>query len=321
MIEIGLCTDDRYIMPAGVCITSIFESNKKFQIRIHLLTDGLSVENIQRLKKLEKDYGQTIEIHVIDSTLFDCFPTIGQYNKSIYYRYLLPMVLDSSINKVLYLDSDIIVVNEISVLWNIDLKDYFCGVIIDANNNDITIRNRLNIRKTHLSTEDEYFNSGVLLMNIDLWRANGLFNELVTFVSENKDICRFYPDQDALNCVFVKKILFLPIQYNLQEKFLYIKEHIYIDKVYWESIDYAIENPVIIHYSSVEKPWHKECTHPWKCIFDYYRERSRWSLYSDYFKSDKIHMVLNLLRKYMGISLVKHYYSRNCEKFLTRFFV
>lgn len=278
MIEICLCADDRYMMPAGVCITSIFENNKDEKVRVHLITEGISKENEKKLRKTAERYQQQVEIHRVDAEIFNDFPTTSQFSKAIYLRYLIPQILDENIEKALYLDCDIICDASLKKLWASDLGDNYCGVCLDPHGDDIVIRNRLNAHQEHLTSEDVYFNSGVLLFDVRKWREENLAHQLITFVDQNKDICNVYPDQDALNCLFVGKVKFLPLRYNVQEACLLKKKYLHLRDDLYSTIYEAVKNPCFIHFSSKMKPWMPFCSHPWAYKFDIYRNMSLWPL-------------------------------------------
>ncbi len=161
MIEIGLCADENFAMPCGVCITSIFESNKNSKIRIHILTNGFSDHSIQLLNQTAKKYNQIIDVYKIDSLVLQGLSIMeGRYPIMIYARLLFPQILDKNISKLIYLDCDIIVVDSITELWNTPFNNKVCLAVTAGNADDMTRLNRIN---TYSHT---YVNSGVIFMNL-----------------------------------------------------------------------------------------------------------------------------------------------------------
>lgn len=296
MIEIGLCADEGYAMPCGVCITSIFESNKENKIRVHILTDGFSDESIKRLNRTAERYNQTIEIHKIDASLFKDLPTRGHFTLMVYARLLFPQVLDSKIDKLLYLDCDITVVKDIKELWDTDITEYACGCVPGMYANDIRVHNRLEVY------DFTYVNSGVILMNLNRWREDNIGNRCIEFALNNPEKCP-YVDQDAINAVLHNEIKLLSFRYNLPPSLSSgkQKERWMIHKKYWPEIDNARQNLVIIHYPSRVKPWHKEL----KFRSDettaryYFLETLKISEWSDYklrYKHKGLRLILFYLR-------------------------
>lgn len=276
MIEVCLCADDKYMMPAGVCITSIFESNKNEKIRVHLITEGISLENKAKLQTTADKYNQLIEIHTVDADVFNEFPIADRFSKAIYLRFMIPQILSGDIDKVLYLDCDIVCIDSLNELWKTDLKDSYCGVCLDCNGDDIITRNRLNTYKVHVTWDDVFFNSGVLLFNMKQWRKNKLAHQLIEFIDKYKDVCSLYPDQDALNCLFAGNITLLPLRYNFQMSCMWKKQYIRLRRNLYSYIDDALKSPCLIHYTTSNKPWFPCCPNPMTPKFDYYRSISLW---------------------------------------------
>lgn len=266
-MNIALCTDEKYAYPCGVCITSILKNNKDEECNIYILTPGLKENTIARFNLLAKTYHKKIEIIIIDDSLFANLKICPRFPISIYYRFLLPQLLKTE--KVLYLDCDIIVTGNLRKLWDTDISNYACGVIEDQNSDDITIQNRLEQYR-------DYFNSGVLLINLNYWRKNKTSSTLVDFISNNPEKC-LYPDQDALNYILGDKVLFLEYRYNYQEQMLLPKEGQFLHKNKWKNLLETKEIPTIIHYTGGIKPWIKNCSHPLKTEFIKYKNISNWN--------------------------------------------
>lgn len=265
-MNIAFCTDERYSFPCGVSITSIFENNKEEECKIYILTDGLEPETIEKFKRLEEEYRQKIEIINIGNKLFDNLKVCDRFPKSIYYRFLLPQLLNEE--KIIYLDCDIIVTSSLKELWNTDIKDFACGAVEDQMSDHIIIQNRTGLYK-------DYFNSGVLLMNLDYWRKNNIAKSITEFILDNPDIC-VYPDQDAMNFILYDKVKFLEYKYNYQEFFYEPKERIFLHKKKWANLIPDGSTPVVLHYTGYFKPWHRGCSHPYKKLFIKFKAMSPW---------------------------------------------
>lgn len=266
-MNIALCTDEKYSFPCGVCITSILENNKEEECRIYILTDGLKPKTIEKFKRLKEKYRQKIEIINIDDQLFNGLKVCNRFPKSIYYRFLLPQILNDE--KVIYLDCDIIVTANLNTLWNTDISEYACGVVEDQSGDDIIIQNRIGLYK-------DYFNSGVLLINLNYWRKNNIAKRVAEFIHYNPDVC-VYPDQDAMNCIISDQVKFLEYKYNYQELFYQPQECILLHKKKRKNLISGKYIPTIIHYTGHFKPWVKGCVHPYKDLFIKFKEISPWN--------------------------------------------
>lgn len=265
-MNIALCTDENYSFPCGVCITSILENNKERECNIHILAPGLKTETIDKFRLLEKTYQQKIDIIIIDDKVFNGLKINDRFPISIYFRFLLPQLLD--VDKVIYFDCDIIVTDCLNELWDANIKNFACGVVEDQKSDDIRIQNRLELYKA-------YFNSGVLVMNLDYWRENQIADKLLEFIYNNPDKC-VYPDQDALNYILHDKVKFLEYRYNYQEFFYLPKEETFLHRSKWSNLIPNEEIPIVVHYTNETKPWITTCNHPHKNLFYKYQAISPW---------------------------------------------
>jgi len=270
MIHVGLCADDKFALPLGVCLTSIFESNKDIDIKVHLITQGLSSYNLEKLNYLASFYQQHIEIYKIDDSVFDNLPVSTLFPKSIYFRYLFSELVSKDIKKLLYMDCDTIILGNLNELYSIDMGNYALAVSEDRNGDDIIERNRIEI------FDGTYFNSGVMLMNLDYWRENKCFSTLISFIKNNPKKCK-WPDQDALNVLYHNKSIILSPKYNFLISFFDSFETIRLHKKKWAKIIEASKEIVILHYATKEKPWYSNVKHPLVCIWRYFFKISPWS--------------------------------------------
>ncbi len=292
MIEIGLCCDEGYAMPCGVCVTSIFESNKANKIRVHILTNGLTDDTVRRFEETAKKYGQIIDIHTIDDSLIAGLRAEGHFTIMVYARLLFPRVLNESVEKLLYLDCDIIVVGDLLELWATEFGDCACMATIDVDIHNNTLL--LNKTKENNHT---YVNSGVLLMNLPNWRENNWGEMCIEYARKYPEKC-VYPDQDALNDIICQNIGYLHFRYNLQVKFFIsfsLAELLHLEN---SMMIEARKNPLIIHYASEIKPWHREYMRRSKKYFLNALNCSSWSgCKFEYKKYHGVHLFFYYLRE------------------------
>ncbi len=257
---------------------SVCKNNPENPIHFHLIVDeSVRDEQTQILFDLvQKEYNSnTLQVHHIDSKFLTQYPSIGKYSKYIsqacYYRLFLAELLPEKVKKILYLDCDIIVRHDLQALWEIDLTDKAIGCVIDLYDRDISLYNRL-----HYPLERGYFNSGVLLVNLDYWRKENLSERFVKFIENNSNIIRSH-DQDVLNCTLSEEKIELPLTYNFQSGFYFIRERYRFD--YWafrNELERTLSDPAILHYTDFPKPWFKGCKHPFRSEFIKYYQLSPW---------------------------------------------
>lgn len=248
-LDIACSTDNNYLQHCSAMLCSVFENNKEHDITVHLLHHDLSLESQTFLIDLTKRYGNTILFYNIDlNKLGNVFINkTGHPNLSIacYYRLMLASLLDRSIEKVLYLDCDIIVLGDLSPLFNIDMSEYGVAAV-----EDITPANDWHRRVIGLSLDQTAFCSGVLLINLIYWRVHHSEESLLDYAQKMGEYLGM-EDQDVLNHEFRGHWFKLPYKYMRTPMAIAP-----LDKQQkWADIEEYVFHPVIIHYAAHVKPW------------------------------------------------------------------
>ena len=271
-MNILTCTDSRFIIPTGVMFSSICINNQDEELNFHLIIDE-SVTECQKealREEIEKKYSNTtLSFYLIQIDDIKKYLIVkrARFPVSIYYRLLLENIIPSNIDKILYLDGDIVVKHNIKELWETDITDYAIGAVVNQTNSS-SFWERLGYPK-----EKGYFNSGMLLINLKYWREHKLSQQYIKYIKENPDKLLF-PDQDVLNVILQDSKKLLPERYNVQEAFYRIgRECVPCENT--DEIEKAIYDPSIIHYTDV-KPWHIECKHPFRKVYYEYRSGTQW---------------------------------------------
>lgn len=268
-IHIALCADEGFALPMGVCLTSLLENNKENNLHIHILTAGFAQSTIEKINQTGSIYGRKIEIHLIDDEMFSGHPLSTSFPKSIYFRYLLPSVLDNQVKKVIYIDCDTVVLSDISALFAQDIDNFAIGAVPDANTDDIIERNRIEIY------DGPYLNSGVLLINLEYWRKENVFRQLTEFILKYPEKC-LWPDQDALNVILHNKIKWLKFNYNFQLALIAPVDSYRMHADLQQEVIRSFPEICILHFSSWSKPWVVESKLPLSFIWRFYHNLSVW---------------------------------------------
>ena len=128
-MEIVCSTDSKYIMPTGIMLTSLFESNRGEVVNVHLLHDQDSAALLDSIRTIAARYQQNIHFYLINDDIFKHFPIgldfqVDHVGTSFatYYRLYLTEILPADIDKVIYLDGDILVVDKLVELWNTSVE-------------------------------------------------------------------------------------------------------------------------------------------------------------------------------------------------------
>ncbi|MBQ6298378.1 MAG: glycosyltransferase family 8 protein [Selenomonadaceae bacterium] len=231
MIHVCFCFHDRtgnYAKFAGTAMLSIFE-NTKSSVTVHILHDDtLTADNLDKFSYIAGRYGQTVRFHNVEKLCPDKIKEYISYVPSIknsrvsvgaFYRLMLSKVLPSNINKIIYFDADVIVNLDIKELWQIELGDKPLGAVPESVASSEMFKSSRGyaiekyLIKSGLVKFEDYFNSGVMALNLDYLRQNDeLLTSGVKFRGENKQCSAF--DQDILNYLFANDYLKLPGQFD-----------------------------------------------------------------------------------------------------------
>lgn len=273
-IHIAVCLDKGFIMPTGVMMYSACVNNQDVDIVFHVLIDESVTEKDRQdlLDTVNMFYGVSVLFYAVNSLSASRFPLIKRgLTRATYYRLFLPEILPLSVEKVLYLDGDIIVRHSLLTLWNTALTNYAVGAAMDVSDGDIRIYNRLKYPYSK-----GYFNAGVLLINLGYWRDNSIVAKFVDYIKNYPERI-LQEDQDVMNAVLQDKKLRLPVKFNFQSG--YLKKNPGWDYWRFESeVKAGMTNPVIVHFSEGCKPWYIDLQihHPYRSTFLKYQEQTKW---------------------------------------------
>lgn len=240
-------TDNNYLVPTYIAISSLLHYiDTDTDIDIYILCSGIS-----ELKK-QYFYNLSSNIHFLDIEIepLNINKDFDYISIATYYRLMIPDKL-KQYDKCLYLDSDIIIKDDITPLINMPIEDYFLiGVRNYFSRECYPYFYEERCKDCSIETLDYYINAGILLMNLKLFRENNLSDKMIDDASKN---IYSYNDQDLLNKYCNGKIGLLSLKYNFMVQYLNRKE--IVSEVLKEDIYEVAKNPVIIHYSTRKKPW------------------------------------------------------------------
>jgi len=249
-IHIVTLSNNSYAVHLATMLFSLFENKlPETRYQIYIIDGDLSRENKFKLNILLQYYN-TFPVYLkVDKKLYVNCKAWGHVSREAFYRISIPDILDQKIERALYLDSDMIIKGDLQELWhNEKLEHYFLGAVEDP----------VNFAGITLPKGYRYFNSGVLLMNLEMWRKKNISSKVLEFINQNPEKIKWW-DQDALNAVLYDKWLPLDYKWNYQ---VYRMGHMNIE-------------PVIIHFNTDVKPWNGETY--LKEEYFYYRNRLDWA--------------------------------------------
>lgn len=280
-IDFAFCINNKYAEYIKVPILSICKNHLTENIRIHILSDDISDPVKTKIINEIKDF-QNVIVQFYEVNPAPLKGLKETWTLIAWYRILLPDLLQS-VDKVLYLDADTVVTSNISELFKMDMTDSPIAAIVDVES-----FNPQTIARCELSDTEEYFCSGILLMNLKYWRENKIKDKVIQWGKENGQLIKF-PDQDTMNILFKSDKIVLPIKYGLQPAFLNCQS---IRKgKYKQQLLSACKQPGIIHYAG-NAPWDRDHNRTPLHVF--------WIYYNK-----QLHQPIKLINETTGLQRIK----------------
>lgn len=265
-INILYSSDNNYAQHLGVSIYTLLDKNRQFDsISIYVVNNGIDDNNISRLHQL---IGQFSNAHLI-LVPFDSWKEQLHLNMqweisiSSYARLFVASILPMHVQRVLYLDCDMLIYESLDLLWKTEL----CGHILGAVQDSIGNKTKSAI---DLIPTTKYFNAGMLLIDLSAWRNANIERKALSYI-ESKQGNVTHHDQGVLNNLLYNDVLILPLQYNVMTIHFFFNRAKLLkfsgenaDFYSEEEIENAKLNPVILHFtpSLTPRPWIKGCHHP-----------------------------------------------------------
>lgn len=269
-IHVVLASDDCYAQHMGVAALSVLRTTPvPDQIHFHFLDAGISAENRERLQAVVRGAGASCEFIKPDVTPFAELPA-KRYGLAAFFRVSIGSIMPTAVNRVIYLDCDVLAFDDIAALWNADLRGQPVAAVTNLGHQPAS---RLGV------VEGGYFNSGVLVMDLARWREEDLGKEVLDFMHGNKQQLLF-PDQDGLNAVLKGRWQKLPLRWNQQPAtYSMLRKENEVPFEARTEFEDAIRHPGIVHYLGRNKPWHYMTFHPLKETYWYYLAQTPWRDY------------------------------------------
>jgi len=244
MKNVFFATNDRYAPHLCAAMASIL-TNSKADFVFYIFNQSLSDETKQNIRSLRSIRAFEVEFVAVDSSAFKGFEVgIAHLSIEICYRLLMPE-LKPDVSRAIYLDCDLIVAGDLQDLWNFELGGNYCGAVMEDIRYD---------RKTYkrLFGTHPYFNSGVLLLNLDAIRRDFKLGDFLEIERAHRADMK-YQDQDVLNMAFGGRVAPLDARWNVTGGRIETLINTGADGL--AGNDKIISSPYIIHYAGPVKPW------------------------------------------------------------------
>jgi lipopolysaccharide biosynthesis glycosyltransferase len=274
--------DAGYIPHFTASLTSLLQHNSEIFENYFLVIEDCELEELKIAKNyFHEKYNIDLVILNAKNLNFNASDLCSMLpiSPATYYRLFLAELLPSKIHKVLYLDADTIILGKLDEIFQHDFNDnYFLAVpeskfVVNSAPKSLVTRNLIG---------NEYFNTGVIFIDILKWRSESVTTKLINTARLHKEDIRYY-DQDILNILFRDKIGQLESQYNV-----------------FRASKKLIPKPKIIHYAGPVKPWHLFNSHPYRSEYRFFRSLTPFLFKPQWGPSPKAILIQLLTRFSLG---------------------
>jgi lipopolysaccharide biosynthesis glycosyltransferase len=266
-IHVSMAINQGYELPLTVALTSLAAAHLPGECAVSILHSGLA-SRVRR--RIEGGAGDRLAIEWIpvDERILVGAHAPAFLTTASLYRLLLPRLLEGR-DRTIYLDADLVVLESLEDLWHVDLGGHTLAAVRDAAAPWAAGPAGTNWRDIGIPPDSPYFNSGVLLLPLDLWRREHLAETALELLRRVKTP---WGDQCAINSVAEGRWLELPRRWNLQTADVDGRGLAWA--LWRESVEEALANPAIIHFNERAKPWSPGAPHPLAEIWFHFHDRS-----------------------------------------------
>ena len=267
--HVACAADQNYVGHCAAMLDSLFLSNPDIEFHLHFLhPPSFEPVDRDRLDRFVARAVATSRSGRSPTMMSPASATMTIIPKAMWYRIFLPDLLPD-VDRVLYLDADTLVVDNVTALFDQPLDDAYVAAVANVLEPEFADRPQ----KLGLPASQTYFNSGVLLLNLEAMRADRCTDRIVEYArSESLQ----WPDQDALNVVLGSRCILLHPRWNCMNSLYVFPEA--SDVFAAGQVDEACPRPAIVHFEGPQfmKPWHYLSKHPYRATYLAHRAATPW---------------------------------------------
>ena len=272
VLHVSCAAEGGYVPHSAAMLNSVLSHRDSYDVHVHYL-HGPRFSSLHTAKLTEMVAGLSGEItfHCIPDAAVRGLPVLAQFTEAMWYRIFLPELLPD-VDRVLYLDADTIVVDGLSSLWEIPLD----GAYLAAVTNVFQPNHFGRPAKLGLPGPNVYFNSGVLLFNLEKMRADDCTSQMTSFARQHSPQTIEWPDQDTLNVVLGRRRVPLHPRWNCMNSVLTFPHA--ATAFGSVAVRQARRMPGIRHFEgpAENKPWHRACPHELRELYFEHRAQTPW---------------------------------------------
>jgi lipopolysaccharide biosynthesis glycosyltransferase len=274
--------DDNYAMPLAVTLYSaLVNLEKGCTLYLYIIDGGITEKSKKRLQRvLDVEH---VDLHLKwvlpqDLPSLSHIKTLGWVTEAAYLRLLVPDVVPEQFNKAIYLDSDLLIKANLRYLWNQEMGGY--ALLASTDFGIPTVSSCLGIikyKEMGFAPEMPYFNSGVLVMNLQRWREEKISEKVMQYFVEYEEYIQM-GDQEGLNAILANDWGKLNPKWNVISNILSYEQ--WENSAFKEDIrpvkEELIHKPYIFHFAGIAKPWKIGYEHPAQLQWLHHLQASGW---------------------------------------------
>lgn len=264
-MNILVTLDRNYLQPLRVMLGSLYLNNPGETFDIYLVGDGLQPEDWADLERLCARRGALHPVTVPED-LFAAAPVVRYYSRAMYYRLLAAQLLPAELDRVLYLDPDILVINPLRPLYDTNLEGKLMAASIHRGLTDIS--SRVNRLRLDTPEAEGYFNSGVLVMDLAAMRRRMDPAEIFAYARDHADVL-ILPDQDILNGLYSTELY--PVEERLWNYDARRFDRYQLSSQGEMDMDWVMDHTAVLHFCGKRKPWHKSARGRFSALYKHYQ--------------------------------------------------
>jgi len=250
-MNVFVTLDRGYVDPLRVMLFSLCKSNPKHSFQVYVMHSSLELEDFERIRSAVQGRACTIIDLPVAASEFAEMPCSERWPREACYRIFAAKLLPQELNRALYLDPDLVVINDIASLYNMNLGNYFFAAA-----SHMFVQMELFSRyRLRLAKDSRYINSGVMLFNLALLRREQEEASVYAYIQRNRRRLYLF-DQDILNGVYHRRTKHInPLLFNLDEKYFRMYNANPYNFGRQISLPWVKRHSVIIHFNGKNKPW------------------------------------------------------------------
>ena len=269
-MNILYASNDGFARHLGTSMCSLFDKNRDMaEITVYVLSLGLSEDNCGKLQEIADRYHRNLVILELGDIRerFDFEVDTGGYDISIMGRLFMGEMLPETVDRVLYLDCDTVIVRSLKNMWKEELGGAVFGAVMEP-----TIYEAVK-ESIGLGGEDGYYNSGMLLVDLE---------KLLAFLKEKGGVL-FASDQDLLNGALKGRIHTLMPEWNFFPNYRYFSYETLVEHspayaaVSKDAFRRAKKHPAVIHFMGDERPWIRGNLNHYRLAYEKYLAQTPWA--------------------------------------------